>query len=642
MNLMLLINKKHLAVPFLALLISGISLATSVRAATSPASLESQLDGLLGKLQDVSTPLSGCSVPAAPLALGSYGPEVKKLQIWLGEHGHRVVPAGKESQYFGPLTHFALIKFQTAAGIRPVSGFYGPITKAEIEKRCAAEEVSQIGLRVVLADNSPKGEVLPYGSARVEVLRLNVTGKSTLNSLTIHRYGSGKTAGFARVYLFDGDVRLTPGYSFDPVNGLVTFENIQLAIAGTKTLSVVADVSKLDGVTTDGVEVLAADAIKATGFVNGTFPIRGGAFARMSDRMGTLAIEKSSAMLLDPLIGQDEAKVAEFVITSRVAEDVSLRSIALASESSFDSSLISNFVLKRDKVTVAVASAVNARGQILLRFHEALLILPDTSNRYELYADLAPTIEPEATLRIYLQAPVDLYATGKTAGKGVSVTSRQYDNSAEDSSDASWLTIKGGIVMYTFRGPSVANYAIGQKDAELMRFDIKTKNNIEIREMRFMLSAAGINASGTLMTAGGLCNAMKANYTDVKLVDATTGAVLTRALNTECVTGDQDVSRTLVFEDRWRLVAGQTQTVKLTADIADFEVSAGETIKATLLAFDREDIQNLDRGNPLNDKEVLPAGNMAGATHRVHANEQVANLANTLASVLSDTPSVNN
>jgi hypothetical protein len=626
----------------LLLIVGAFVFAPSAHAANPLDALQNQIDGLLSKFQTEPVYLStGCSVPAAPLALGSYGPEVKKLQVWLGQHGYPVVAAGKESQYFGPLTHFALIKFQSAAGIRPVSGFYGPITKAEISKRCAAEEAASLGLRVKLSDDSPEGAAVPHGSVRVEVLRINVSGKSTLNELTIHRIGAGHNSGFSQVYLFDGDVRLTSEYAFNKQTDMVTFTDLNLSINGTKTLSVMADISRANDFSPEGVEIISTESLSAEGVVTGSFPIRSELFSRSDKKVGKVSINRDGD-LLDPRIGQQGVQVAKFRLVPDVSEEVSLRSIALTIDGTVDPSLVSNFILKQGGMTVARASAVNARNLIMLRFDEPLKLTLSSRPSFELFADLGATVEDGQTLGIYLGNTVDLYITGAGTDAGVPVDAAGYNNTSGSVVDGSWTTVRGGVVNYTFRGPSVANYAVKQQDVELMRFDVKAKSNVLMREMRLNLTAGGADASGTLMTVGGLCNLAKANYADVKLVDAKTGAILTRSLDTKCATGEQDSSRTLVFEDEWQVGAGQTRTVKVTADIGSFTPAAGETIKATLLAFERDDIRNLDTGNLLNDKEVLPAGNMTGATHRIHANEQVANLATTLASVLSDTPSASN
>ncbi|MES3030873.1 MAG: LamG-like jellyroll fold domain-containing protein [Patescibacteria group bacterium] len=72
------------------------------------------------------------------LTLDSTGPDVKALQIYLNTHGFPVATSGvgspgNETTYFGYATRAALIKFQLSKGIVPASGFFGPITRANVK-----------------------------------------------------------------------------------------------------------------------------------------------------------------------------------------------------------------------------------------------------------------------------------------------------------------------------------------------------------------------------------------------------------------------------------------------------------------------------------------------------------------------------
>ncbi len=115
------------------------SVTSSSPAATSSpllaelASLEQQLNILLVRAQGTA---------AAPsfsrnLRLDMTGSDVRSLQAYLNAHGFPVasVPRpgslGHETDFFGPATMNALIKFQTSHGI-PATGFFGPITRGKL------------------------------------------------------------------------------------------------------------------------------------------------------------------------------------------------------------------------------------------------------------------------------------------------------------------------------------------------------------------------------------------------------------------------------------------------------------------------------------------------------------------------------
>ena len=72
------------------------------------------------------------NIPAGDLALGARGPAVVTLQNFLLSKNAGVNNGVVVDGVFGPITQRALIEYQTAAGIRPASGYYGSITRAYI------------------------------------------------------------------------------------------------------------------------------------------------------------------------------------------------------------------------------------------------------------------------------------------------------------------------------------------------------------------------------------------------------------------------------------------------------------------------------------------------------------------------------
>jgi len=71
------------------------------------------------------------------LQLGITGSDVRALQQYLNAHGYIVAVTGagslgNESIYFGTATRAALSRYQTAHGIAPAAGYFGPKTRAKI------------------------------------------------------------------------------------------------------------------------------------------------------------------------------------------------------------------------------------------------------------------------------------------------------------------------------------------------------------------------------------------------------------------------------------------------------------------------------------------------------------------------------
>ena len=71
------------------------------------------------------------------LKVGSTGDDVKALQVWLNTHGYQVAASGpgspgSETTMYGNATKAAVAKFQTANGISPAAGYFGPKTRTYV------------------------------------------------------------------------------------------------------------------------------------------------------------------------------------------------------------------------------------------------------------------------------------------------------------------------------------------------------------------------------------------------------------------------------------------------------------------------------------------------------------------------------
>jgi hypothetical protein len=93
-----------------------------------------------------------------------------------------------------------------------------------------------------LSNNNPAAGTIVAGQATAGLLDVTFTGTGTVNSVTLTRGGISNQNTLSNVYLYDGVKRITDGYSFN-TNGTLTINNLNLSVAGSKTISVKADVS---------------------------------------------------------------------------------------------------------------------------------------------------------------------------------------------------------------------------------------------------------------------------------------------------------------------------------------------------------------------------------------------------------------
>src|SRR6056297_2378429 len=199
---------KKIVVTFtaVAVFLMGVGFASAVQAETSVDDLEAQIQALMQQLEDLkaekaemtgeTTAIEG--VPAGytfdrNLSVGMSGTDVKYLQkvlnasedTKLADSG--VGSPGNETEYLGPLTKAAVVKFQEKYqedvlgpyDLTQGTGYVGKTTRAKLNELVAAEpaddddddddddgDVTAEGLEVELADDNPAADyVLVDGTA---------------------------------------------------------------------------------------------------------------------------------------------------------------------------------------------------------------------------------------------------------------------------------------------------------------------------------------------------------------------------------------------------------------------------------------------------------------------------------------------
>ena len=107
----------------------ALTASVSVNADTI-SDLQAQIAALSAQLAALSGGASASTSLVAPLTVGSTGANVTALQNWLISAGYSI-PAGATG-YFGAQTQAAVAAYQSAHGITPAAGYFGPITLAYV------------------------------------------------------------------------------------------------------------------------------------------------------------------------------------------------------------------------------------------------------------------------------------------------------------------------------------------------------------------------------------------------------------------------------------------------------------------------------------------------------------------------------
>ena len=233
-------------------------------------------------LKPANVSAADCTITKS-LKVGMKGAEVTCLQQQLN-----VTPA---TGYFGSLTKAAVIAFQKNHSL-PATGLFGALSRAALGTTgttgtypagctstsgfssttglpCSGGTTYPAGctslsgfssttglpcsggttppvtsgpLSVSLATDNPAAGTVVQSQAAADLAHFAFSGTGTLSSVTLTRTGISDQGTLDNVYIYDGATRLTDGYAFNN-SGALTINGLNVAVAGTKTLSVKADVN---------------------------------------------------------------------------------------------------------------------------------------------------------------------------------------------------------------------------------------------------------------------------------------------------------------------------------------------------------------------------------------------------------------
>jgi hypothetical protein len=510
------------------------------------------------------------------------------------------------------------------AGGNNITGMEAGLVKTSQGGSTVGPVVTGSGLMVSLNAMTPLSQSVPTLAVNVPFTKVNFTaaadGPVTINSVTFTRSGIGSANDFSNVYLYDGNIRLTTGRSVNASTNQVTFTGLNYTVpAGTtKTLTLTTDIASAGNNNAFG--ITAASHLTTTGAaVTGSFPVVGNLMSIVSQSTGQITIAKTGS-LSNVKVGEQNVKVAEFNLSASSVENLHVEGLTLYQSGTIANSNLTNLVLKQAGSIIATASGVNSSNNVVFNFSAPFALDKGQTKTFEVYANIGSTARSAETIILYVDNNADLVARGMTYGFGVAVVKTNYNGSSTPS--RSETTVEAGQITIAYQGPAVTDYAVQDADVELFRFSVTAQNNVEVRNMNLNIEATG-SATGGLVNS----TATTSNYTDIKFVDVATNQVISGPK--DVVTSGSDTTQDLSFNDVWNLNAGQTKTIKVTADIANFVPGESETVKVTLKPFGASDIKNLDNNTFVSTSDIVPSGSIAGSAHNVKAGLLTVSLAGT-------------
>jgi len=477
-----------------------------------------------------------------------------------------------------------------------------------------------------LASDTPVASSIPYNAQSEPYLKVNVAGSGTISQMVFERVGVGKAADFENVYLYEGNTRLTSGRSVSSSTDKVTF--IGLSVSAPTSLTLVADLTDTD----DNGHISAfklgsASDVTSGATVGGTFPITGNSISITSIEGGVLAADKSGS-LANPTVGQSQAQVSQFKLTSSY-EAVNMERITLYNGGSMNSIEMTNLKLKDIAGTiVATLDAFGSNDLATFLFDTSYNISKGTTKIFKLYADIAG--DKDDTIQIYFEVSADIKGIGDSYGHGVRADISLFD--ASSTAEYHALTLQGGELTIAFNGPIAADVGEDTDDTVLLDLAFTAASNLEIRNLTaYVCFDETGGASDTMALA-------KTEINDVKIKDKDTGVVLMGPTDGSSFTSLEDTALAVCTEgtyegemyknwtDTWDLDTGETKNIQITIDIdtsatADGYIDADDAFVGLLYGLTNlsNPVKYRGTNDYVADGDIVPSSDITGNAMTVKA-----------------------
>ncbi len=497
------------------------------------------------------------------LTVGSRGADVTALQTKLG-----VTPM---SGYFGPITKAAVAAYQLANNISPAVGYVGPLTRAVLNAggtttttgsfapagctsasgfspvtggACYAVGTTptQTGpITVALATDNPASGSFIAPASGVAFAKYTFTGAGTVNSVKLMRTGISASTTLSNVYLYDGTTRITDGASIGSDN-TVTFNALGgiFTVAGSKTITVVADTLVADY--SLGFTLTSYTA----GSTTNTVSIAGNQMYGASATLATVAVSNAVGTITEPGAGQ-LVWGGDLAVATR---DVSLSRLALRQVGSIPSNEINNFKLLVDGVQVATTASLDANNYVTFNISPAKTLTTGT-RVLKVMADVVGG--SNRTVEFDLRGSYDLSAIDSQYGASVTPTASSFPFGPSTSTLSA-----GSLSVVKATGSASGNITNAANDQSFGTFTFTAYGEaVKVETLTVAFDWSGTDANADLRNVRVLANGAQVGST------TTVAAVDSHATGTS-------------FTTNFLVYPGSPVTVEVRADVYDNDSAGNE------------------------------------------------------------------
>lgn len=493
---------------------------------------------------------------------------------------------------------------------------------------------------VKLSSSNPAGTSVPTNANTVEVLKFDIKAGSeatTVSQIAVKMIGLSSSTDVSNVYLYEDNTRLTEARSVNSSTRKATFGSLGLALAAneTRTISVRVTISASVG---DEIQFgLYEDGdVVSAGDVAGNFPLDGNTFSVSGTTVGTVTI-LDTGTIDNPSLGQNDATIGSFKITT-ATEAGNVQSLTLKVDNGADHS---DYKMYTGTTLVATGEYIGSK-LVVFDFDEDYNIAKGQSKTFTVTADIGG--EAADTAKVYMDNAIDVQVEGAEYFYPMAATITGYDGgtcAGGGSDECNYSTIQGGDVTFALSGPSAGDIRTNSNDQVLLEFTFTTVQDITIKDLDIIVGAED-DGNNNPFTPGddsgndsdGLINTgAEGNISDIKLVNADTGATIMGPLELDCITvvcgadGTNDGAQTIDFTDDFEMSAGETLNIQVVVDVDD-TITTGTALGATLdiSGFVAEDTN----GDTLtNATDVVPSADITGYAQTARSASLTMSLAST-------------
>ncbi|MCX6780221.1 MAG: hypothetical protein NT034_03515 [Candidatus Magasanikbacteria bacterium] len=444
---------------------------------------------------------------------------------------------------------------------------------------------------VSLNAGTPAATTIPQKATGVEYLKFNVSGSGTLNDMIFHRVGVGSASDFSNVYVYDGNTRLTSGRSVSSDSNQVIFSNLKVALSGSKTLRLVADLNTATS-GEDGFEVTQANGSAVSGVVGNIMHIGGSAVSKVTiDNSGTSGTLR---------LGQSQAEVARGTINAGSATyDVKVSQLVLTNGGTVSNSNLANLKLTIGSTDVATAASMTG-DKVIFNLATPYTITKGNTKTFVVYADSTGG-RVNDTIAFYVDQTSDAVILDSQYNVGVSFTNATANDLFLFASGNQTYTLTGGDLTLANNGPAAQNIGKNVTNVTLQKFSFSAANNVTVKTTRvwvYMQDAAG-NAVPTTTVLDLVKN--------VKIVDLDA--------NNQTVVGPQSAFGTGTtasapgfykdFTDTYDINAGATRNFAVVADM-DTSLTSGFKLYSKVDYSQSNDVKYVDNSQYVAASTIVP------------------------------------